>query len=392
MTTRGLNILLVEDDPAYERLLRRMLASAGIDFRLWREESVGAAVQALDGKPYDVVILDLTLPDSSGLDTVRAVARCAGDIPIVVLTGADDEGLSLSAVRHGAQDYICKSEVDSAVLARCIRYAVERKKSQVSNRERRHLQDVVRAMERVLAIVGHELRTPLAALRATTEFLLTPEARETAEWDVFLKSIHSEVTRMAELVNNLLEAARLNSGKSAWNWSTIDLNSVCDEALDVLRPLIAHARVELRLTVEGERLLMRGDADAIRRLILNLVSNSAKFTPEGHIDLRARGLVEQGMNWIEITVEDSGHGISDSMLDKLGSAFVLGSGALGSDYVKGTGLGLTICKAIVAAHGGHISVSSQPGVGSVFTARVRADLEEPVAMTENAAISLEKST
>jgi len=391
MRDRRVNILLVEDDPAYERLLRRMLSDAAVDFRLWHVTSAAGAVKALDGRACDVVILDLTLPDSSGLDTVRTVARAARDIPIVVLTGAEDERLPLEAMRCGAQDYLSKSEVNGAVLARCIRYAVERRKAQLAARERRHLQEVVHAMERVLAVVGHELRTPLAALRVTTEFLLTPEAKETAEWDVFLKSIHSEVTRMAELVNNLLEAARLNSGRSSWHWSTIHLNSVCDEAFNVIRPLIAHGRVELRLEIGASPLMMRGDSDAVRRLILNLVSNSAKFTHEGHICLRARALVEEGVNWIEIEVEDTGHGISDSMLGKLGNAFVLSSGALGSDYVKGTGLGLTICKAIVAAHGGHLSVASQPGVGSVFTARLRADLEAPAPLGDDALIRLERA-
>lgn len=391
MRDRRVNILLVEDDPAYERLLRRMLSDAEVDFRLWHVTSAAGAVKALDGRACDVVILDLTLPDSSGLDTVRTVARAARDIPIVVLTGAEDERLPLEAMRCGAQDYLGKGEVTGAMLARCIRYAVERRKAQLAARERRQLQEVVHAMERVLAVVGHELRTPLAALRVTTEFLLTPEAKETAEWDVFLKSIHSEVTRMAELVNNLLEAARLNSGRSSWHWSTIHLNSVCDEAFNVIRPLIAHGRVELRLEIGASPLMMRGDSDAVRRLILNLVSNSAKFTHEGHICLRARALVEEEFNWIEIEVEDTGHGISDSMLGKLGHAFVLSSGALGSDYVKGTGLGLTICKAIVAAHGGHLRVTSQPGIGSVFTARLRADLEAPAPLGDDALIRLERA-
>lgn len=391
MLSVSLNILLVEDDPAQERLLRRLLSTAGLECRLWRAESVAQAGESLAGNTYDVIILDLSLPDSRGVETVRSVSRCARDMPIVVLTGSDDEGLALEVLRGGAQDYLLKSEINAALLARCIRYAVERKKAQIAAREQRQLRDVVKEMEKMLAIVGHELRTPLAALRATVEFLLTPEARETAEWDMFLESIRTEITRMAELVNNLLEAARLNSGRSTWHWSAINVRRACDEALNVIRPLVPHDRVELRLDVPDECLMMYGDTDAIRRLILNLVSNSAKFTVEGHIAVRARGLVEGGVPWIELTVADTGRGISESMLSKLGRAFVLSSGALGSDYVKGTGLGLAICKAIVAVHGGHLCVSSQPGAGSTFTVRLRADLAGPMPLDEDAAITSEKA-
>jgi len=88
--------------------------------------------------------------------------------------------------------------------------------------------------------------------------------------------------------------------------------------------------------------------------------------------------MEKSRSWVEVCVEDSGTGISEGVMSKLGEAFVLSSGALGSDFVKGTGLGLSICKAIVAVHGGDLTFASTAGSGTVFTARLRADLEEPM--------------
>src|SRR5204863_7642401 len=85
--------------------------------------------------------------------------------------------------------------------------------------ERNHFKESVTAMEQVLGVVAHELRTPLAGLRSISEFLLMPEAKELAEWDTFLMSMNSEITRMADMVNSLLDAARLNSGVATCIWA-----------------------------------------------------------------------------------------------------------------------------------------------------------------------------
>ncbi|MCC6909592.1 MAG: hybrid sensor histidine kinase/response regulator [Phycisphaerales bacterium] len=373
-----MKVLIVEDDPGQIRLVKHLLERSGFEFKVQSADSVAAALAALKKTPPDVVLLDLTLGDSVGLTTVRTMARAARDVPIVVVTASDRPEIGLESLRLGAQDFLRKDEMDGAVLVRSMQFAHERKRVQLAQRERRHLREAVREAERVLGIVGHELRTPLAALRATTEFLLSPEAKESAEWDVFLHALHNEVIRMAELVNNMLEAARLNSRRSMWCWGPVNVTEACDAALNVLRPLVAHGRVELRCRHERENLHLRGDANAIQRLVLNLVSNSAKFTHDGFIELRTRQYLEGGRSWVELRVEDSGTGISEEVVSKLGDAFVLSAGALGSDYVKGTGLGLAICKAIVDVHGGELTVASDAGKGTVFTASLRADLERPM--------------
>ena len=252
------------------------------------------------------------------------------------------------------------------------------------------LEGAVLAMEQVLGVIGHELRTPLAALRATSEFLLTDNIKETDEWNTFLTIIHDETVRLADLVNNMLEAARLNSGRAVWNWSSVGLVEACDEALNVVRPLVDHANVELYYRVEPADLAMNGDADAIRRLLINFISNSAKHTNEGSIHVDISAVSKPDGRWIEIRIVDTGEGISDAVARKLGRAFMLNSGLVGSDYVGGTGLGLSICSGIVAAHDGSISVASQPGQGSTFTISMRADLEGPVHTEESIEIRQEE--
>ena len=253
-----------------------------------------------------------------------------------------------------------------------------RKKAEENERERKSLQEAVRSMEQVLGVVAHELRTPLAALRVTLEFLLTQEAKKLAEYDTFLNNIHDEVIRLAELVNNLLEAARLNSGNASWNWSPVRLAEACDDALKVVRPLINQERVRLDFKVEPEDLEMKGDAEGIRRLLINLVSNAAKHTKEGYIKVDVSKFSLGQERWIKIRVQDTGEGISEEVVGKLGQAFVLNAGVVGANYIKGAGLGLSICKAIAAAHGGKITVASTIERETTFTVLMRGDLTEPV--------------
>lgn len=228
----------------------------------------------------------------------------------------------------------------------------------------------------LLGVVAHELRTPLAALRAMTEFLLTDGAHQVNEWEVFHRNIHDEVLRLGEMLENLLEGARLASGNARWNWGEFDLELACDEALESVRRLVdrAHVSVEYRVDPPGKRI--RGDRDAITRLILNLANNSRKHTTSGGITVEARVCDEGPAQWCEIKVRDTGSGIPPDVVEKLGTAFALNSGAIWGARTGSTGLGVAICKGILAVHGGTLSIESQPGETCV-TAKLRADLAGP---------------
>jgi PAS domain S-box-containing protein len=255
----------------------------------------------------------------------------------------------------------------------------ERKRSEASAREQElsaH-RDAIRAMENILGIVGHELRTPLAGMRAISEFLLTDGSADTAEGSEFLRQLNAETIRMSETVNDLLEAARLNSGRASWRWSKVDLNLVCREAIETVRPLVDSDSVEFTLQVSAVDTSMMGDFDAIRRLIINLLSNARKHTQRGRITVVVSRHERAAESWVHIEVRDTGTGIPPKILDRLGEAFALNAGVIGANHVEGAGLGLAICKGIAAAHGGLLTVASTVGSGAQITARLRADLSEP---------------
>ena len=145
-----LNVLLVEDDPADARLVRESLAVASSRFKVDHVERLGVALKKLEGGAFDVVLLDLSLPDTNGLETVAQVQAVDPKVPIVVLSGHSDDNLAIQAVHSGAQDFLVKGWGDADVLSRALRYAIERKQLQERLAYMAHFDDLTGLANRAL--------------------------------------------------------------------------------------------------------------------------------------------------------------------------------------------------------------------------------------------------
>jgi signal transduction histidine kinase len=252
--------------------------------------------------------------------------------------------------------------------------------------ERDRLRAAVVAMEHTLGVIGHELRTPLSGMRAMAEMLLgMSDADLRRQRAALLPAMHDEVLHMASMVNDLLEAARLNSGLVKWNWSTVSLAKAVGEAVESARLAVGSnvaagedgqaGPVLLGCGVDQADLTMNGDADAVRRLILNLTTNALRHTKQGSVQVRADAAKP---GWIEISVKDTGPGIPPARLAQLGRPFSLNSGMIGTLGCGGAGLGLAICNSIAAAHGGRLIIESHADCGTTVRAMLRRDLPGPV--------------
>jgi signal transduction histidine kinase len=345
--------------------------------------STKSAFSCIDNHRPSILLASVDLPQISGIELCKSI-KSQKDQPFIytiLLTNHDDPSLTVKALDAGADDQISKTCTPAEFLARLrageriIKLEASLEERYRLESERNALKESVTAMEKILGVVAHELRTPLAGLRTTSEFLLLPEAKELAEWDTFLLSMNSEITRMAEMVNSLLEAARLNSGVATWNWSQVNYSRICAEALDVIRPLIDRSKLILTSTCDPDDLTGTGDPDAIRRLIINLVNNAAKHTPAGSVSVTCHQ--SDNREYIELRITDTGRGIDPAIAQRLGEPFALNSGSVGPNHIQGTGLGLAICKGIAAAHGGQIQITSSPGKGTTVLVRLRSDLPSP---------------
>ena len=391
----GVEILVVDDDVSMLSLLKQYLNAEGYEVLSARDGEEALRLIAL--KKVRVVITDWMMPGMGGMDLCRAIRSSEDTEPIyiIVLTGSDDASALVKAFNAGADDFLSKPFNRQELMVRLgagmrILRLEERLTRQMSvAQERDTLREAVSSMERVLGVVSHELRTPLAGARAMTEFLLQHDAREAKELNEFLHSIHREVVNMANTVNDLLEVARMNNGAVQWTWSQFAVADACGSALQAIEPLVDREEVGLSLEVTPSTLTMHGDAGAIRRLLINLLSNAQQHTHSGSIRVRAHTVMKDGMDWVHLEVSDSGEGIAPHTAEQLGVAFAVNSGALGDRHIRGSGLGLSICRGIVAAHGGEIHVRSKEGVGTTVSALLRADLRCAAATDNLAAILTE---
>lgn len=387
MSGSRVNILLVEDNVGDARLFRAMLEESWPEYgALMHVERLSVALEKLAQDTFGVVLLDLSLPDSHGVDTVERTKERAGRTPIIVLTGGDDEELAVRAVSGGAQDYLVKGKIDGDGLVRSIRYSIERKRAEWIEQERKSLERALRGMDQVLGAVAHDLRIPLTSMNLTADLLLTEEIDDDGTRHELLESMQAEVGRMTNMVNDMLESARLESQAAKWNWSVVDVSEVCRDALEVVKPWMRGKPIDLSHRVDLSASRMRGDREALRRLVVNLLTNAIKHTSRGSIAVTATRDERSSPQWLQLAVADTGEGMSDEVAAKLGHAFALNSGVVGSATVKGTGLGLAICKSIAAAHGGVISVTSEKADGSTFTAHLRVDLTEAAPIPDQLSI------
>lgn len=238
--------------------------------------------------------------------------------------------------------------------------------------ERRLLVESRRAVEEALGAIGHELRTPLASQRLLAEALLDPELEEGERLE-YARGILEQTERLTEMATNMLEGARLRDEHAVWKWDGVDLRQVIESAVAVMLPLASRSGVRVEARYAPGNLSVYGDADALRRLVLNLLSNACRHSPSGLVEVH----VSRFGSGASIEVRDNGRGMSPEVMAKLGRAFALSSGPVSSDASAGAGLGLAICRQIVAAHWGQIGVASRQGAGTTITVSLPADREGP---------------
>lgn len=354
-----IKVLLVDDDAVDAQLVKRILAKS-LETLKFAVESVGSlssAIDCLSSKKYDTVLLDLGLPDSNGIDTVRKVREVSPRMPIVVLTGLDDEETGLLAIRAGAADYLVKGQQLEKMLVRILLFALERRKAEEK------LKETVKMKSEFMSMVSHELRTPLTAIKEGIALVVDGLAGEINEEQKELLGISKRnVDRLTRLINDVLDFQKLESNRMKFD---IQPNSINEIARDVYETMASTAKdigANLLLELDDSLPKIGFDSDRITQVLTNLVANAMKFAEKGNITIKT----SKKNGAIHVSVSDTGRGIKKEDLSRVFDRFEqLTTG--GERKTGGTGLGLAISKDIIEQHNGTIWVESEFGKGSKFT-------------------------
>lgn len=215
----------------------------------------------------------------------------------------------------------------------------------------------------LVASISHDLRTPLASIRAMVEALEDGVVRDPQTTEQYHAAMLQQVDRLSRLIDELFELSRLDSGPMSLRLQQVDLNELVLETVDSLRPTAIQQGVQLNLAVPSAPLTTLVDADRLQRVIANLVQNAIRHTPEGgtiKVSVRSAG------QEVAVEVIDSGEGIGPKEAQRVFDRFYRGEKARTAGDSTGAGLGLTIAKAIVEAHQGRIWVDAEPRQGARF--------------------------
>jgi signal transduction histidine kinase len=365
--TETLRILLVEDNQGDARLCRELLREGfAAPFQLEHATTLADGVGALEKQAAEVALLDLSLPDAHGLASVHEIARRFPRLPIIVMSGLADESVSLAALQTGAQDYLVKGDCDGALVARAIRYAVERKRIELQLVEAKEKAELAsRAKSQFLANMSHELRTPLNAIIGFSEVLASDLGVAERNRVEYAKDIHASGAHLLQIINEILDLSKIEAGRFELELGPACLASVVAACRRLVAERAAEADLTIEVAVAPDLPTVNADEQKLKQVVLNLLSNAVKFTPRGG---RIRISVETSGDWLHVVVADTGIGIAPEDVPKALSPFVQLDSSLARRH-PGTGLGLSLSKSLVELHGGEFRLESTPGKGTTVTLR-----------------------
>lgn len=407
-----INTLLVEDNPGDAFTTRKMLSAPGpFQIQLTHVVRLSEALAHLAQHAYDVILLDLSLPDSFSLDSVLAFQKHGYSLPIVVLTGAHDETMGIAAVQQGAQDYLLKDQVNSALLIRAIRYAIERHHIEVNlkqrtlqletaNQQLEQLNTQLGTTNKVLAqrtseleaanaelsafgyTVSHDLRNPLASLKGFGELLKFQYANQLdSQGQNYIQRILHNAERMAQLITDILHLSQVSS--SQLYYQEVDLSAMVQDILHQKQRAESTRQLELEIMANVST---EGDPDLIRIGLENLLGNAWKYTrktanaciefgvqsppasdpPLGTLDPDSNSshLSQDRIKAPPIYfVRDNGVGFD---MDKVDQLFIPFERLHTKQEFEGTGIGLATVERIIHRHGGQIWAEAAVGKGATF--------------------------
>ncbi len=371
MSNEIIKVLLIDDNPGDVKLIQHTLSAQNrLEFLIESGERLNTGIQMLRNKQYHLLLLDLSLPDSQGLETFSRVKPLARDLPIIVLTGLNDEEIAIQAVRKGAQDYIVKDDMNTGLLVRAICYAIERSKAEEKRRWLEMKMLYAQKLESLNVLsegVARNFSSLMTAIIGNSE-LAQEKVPEVTPGYANIQKITRSATQAAELINQMLAYA----GKGRFIVETLNISKLVEETKPMIETNIPN-RILIEYELNHEIPLIKADVPQIQQMIINLITNSVEAigTQSGNITLRVFG-VRADARWLHdsfftgeiapgtytcLQISDTGQGISPENRARIFDPFF-------TTKFTSRGLGLAAVHGIIRGHNGAVRVTSQVGKGT----------------------------
>ena len=366
--TRPPRVLLVDDEVDFLTSLSQRLELRGLP--TLSASNGPEALEILDRKPVDVVVLDVRMPGMDGIEALRHIKERHPRVEVVMLTGHADLDTAFEGMRFGFFDYLTKP-VQLPQLVAKIEDAFRRRRGEdvaggetFTGKLQEHMivADRLASLGELAASIAHEINNPLAVIaesagwlrsRASRDDIVPEELRGAVA--LALDKIEAAIDRAARISQNFLRFARAPDARVR----ELDLGELADEVRDLTVRSAAHADIEVAVSrAEGADLSLTSDPYQLRQVLLNLVTNAIQAIGHGgRVELAVAGDPEQ----VSVAVIDNGPGIPPEYLERIFEPFFTTK-----EEGRGTGLGLAVSRGIMEKLGGRIEVDNRPGAGCTF--------------------------
>ena len=361
--TAGYKVLMVDDEAhnlrAYERILRPL------HYDLRRAENGTEALERVAADPPDIILLDVMMPGPSGFEVCRRLKSQPETqfIPVVLITGLTEREARIKGIEAGADEFVNKPVEPTELRVRVkslLRTKALHDELQQRYEELRRLEAM---REGLTQMIVHDLRGSLSEIVGYLQLLEMEQyiSSEKAAQDYF-QGLNASAQTSMDMTTSMLDLAKMEAGEMQLDLEEVGLEELIAEVEVGMNALLQQDGLKLEIERAGDLPLLQVDREILRRILVNIIGNAAKFSPAaGCITVAAQA---QGGS-VRVSVEDEGPGIPaafrERIFDKFGQVENRQSGAKYS-----TGLGLAFCKTAVEAHGGEIGVDSEEGQGSRF--------------------------
>jgi signal transduction histidine kinase len=376
-------ILVVDDEVGMREGCRRALTPVG--YLVDTTAEVTSGLEMARNNEYDLYLLDVMLPDGSGLDLIDPLLQLDPTAICIIITGFGSIQMAVEAVRRGAYDFLSKPFTSDELIV-AVDKGIERRQLKTMEAQVQELQHAKAELERLdeaksqlMLKVAHELRAPTAAVQSYIN-LITAGYVSGNELKRTLSRVQERLQEMLDLVSDLLELARLKQAKDPLGdeASPQSMAEILKEVYELFLEQAHQKRQSFHLEILDHPVLV-ADRDHLKQIWTNLISNAIKYTPEGG---RISVSLEKENGNLIGTVADSGIGIAEKDIPNLFTDFFRTDQAKASGQI-GTGLGLSIVRQIVESYGGEIKVTSRLNQGSRFKFVLPLQPPAPKSKDEN---------